>query len=166
MGFRNAVRRLRNRYGADPLQLLVLLASFALAGYAALRLLPAAPVAIAVWFVGGAVGHDLFLLPLYALVDRSLVRLSARSRARAGRGLPTVGWLNHLRVPLALSGLLLLVYFPAIFRLSTPYAGITGLSSASYLGNWLAVTGGLFAVSAVLYALRLRHRRRHPQESP
>lgn len=158
-------RRLRHGYGADPLHLLALLASFALAGYAAVRLLPAAPVTIVLWFVGGALGHDLLLVPLYGLADRSLIRLILRRRAATDR-MSAVPWLNHLRIPLALSGLLALVYFPSIARLSRHYTGISGLSSSAYLGNWLAITGGLLLGSAVVYALRLRHHRRRSARTP
>ncbi|MFJ9697729.1 hypothetical protein [Kitasatospora sp. NPDC101183] len=142
-------------YGARPLHLLALLASFALTGYAVERLVAERPIAVALWFVGAAVAHDLVLLPLYSLADlsaRSLLRSRGRSRAPE----PAVPWINHLRVPVFLSGLLLLVWFPLILGLSEPYEGATGLSEGVYLGRWLAVTGVLFALSAVLLALRLR----------
>ncbi|WBP84850.1 hypothetical protein [Kitasatospora cathayae] len=143
-------------YGAGPLHLLVLLASFALTGYAVERLVAVRPLAVAVWFVGAAVAHDLVLLPLYSLAD-----LSARSVLRHRPGpAPTVGWINYLRVPALLSGLLLLVWFPLILDLSVPYPGATGLSEEVYLGRWLAITGVLFGAAAVGLALKLRRGRR------
>jgi len=142
-------------YGAGPLNLLALLASFGLAGYAALHLAAARPAAVAVWFVGAAVGHDLLLLPLYAVADRSLVTLWRRPAAP----LPALPWLNHVRVPALLSGLLLVVWFPSIFRLSHVYHPATGLSTAGYLARWLLVSAVLFGISALVLAVRLRRRR-------
>ncbi|WP_435056569.1 hypothetical protein [Streptomyces noursei] len=143
-------------YGANPLHLLVLVCSFALTGYALVRLLAVRPLAVAVWFVGAAVLHDLILLPLYSLAD-----VSARAvlRHRAPR-LPAAPWIAYLRVPAVLSGLLLLVWFPLILRLSAPYQGATGLSDDVYLGRWLALTGVLFGVSALALAVRLGRLRR------
>ncbi|MER7847888.1 hypothetical protein ABTZ03_28545 [Kitasatospora sp. NPDC096077] len=143
-------------YGAGPLHLLALLASLALTGYAVQRLVVDRPLAVAIWFVGAAVAHDLVLLPLYSIAD-----LSARSvlRRRAPARTAGVGWINHLRVPVFLSGLLLLVWFPLILDLSVPYAGATGLSEGVYLGRWLAITGVLFGLSAVVLAIRIRRAR-------
>jgi hypothetical protein len=70
--------------------------------------------------------------------------------------LPTVPWINYLRVPAALSGLLLLIWFPLIFRLPTRFPATTTLSLSPYLWHWLAVTGALFLLSATALALRLR----------
>ncbi|MGW3513807.1 hypothetical protein [Streptomyces sp. NPDC000994] len=78
--------------------------------------------------------------------------------------MPQPPWINYLRVPTFLSGVLLLVWFPLIFplifALSTPYPGATRLSMDVYLGRWLAITRVLFAASAVAFALRLRRLRR------
>lgn len=142
-------------YGAHPLNLLTLLASFALAAYAARLLVHSNPVGVIVWFVGAAIGHDLLLLPLYAIADGQLARLWRRHPGR----LPTGPWINYLRAPALLSGLLLLVYLPSIARLSSDYQAITGLSSAGYLNRWLAVTGALFFLSALAFAIQLRRKR-------
>jgi hypothetical protein len=146
------VRHLTRWYGANPLHLLALLASFALAGYAAAQLVPSRPVGIAVWFVGAVVGHDLVLMPLYSIADRSVLA-AVRHRAPT---MPTVPWINYLRVPAGLSALLLLVWFPLIFRLSWHYQYSTNLSPDPFLWHWLAVSGALFLLSAAAYALRLR----------
>ncbi len=106
-----------------------------------------------VWFCGAVIGHDLLLMPLYSLADRSAV---AALRHRGEPQLPTAPWINYLRVPAALSGLLLLVWFPLILRLRSPYHASTTLSADPYLWHWLAVTGTLFLLSAVAFALRLR----------
>lgn len=136
------------RYGAGPLHLLVMVGCFALAGYAGVRLLDARPIAVAVWFAAAVVAHDLVLFPLYALADRS-------AQAVLRRRTP-VPWINHLRVPVLLSGLLLLVWFPLIFQLSGFYTAVTALPAGVYLGRWLLVTGVLFTGSAVVLAVRLR----------
>lgn len=141
----------RDRYGASPLHLLTLLASFALAGYAALQLFRG-PLAgrIAVWFLGAVLAHDLVLFPLYALADRSLTGLRRRPSAPARSGA-----INFVRVPALLSGLLLLLFLPLILRHSEgAYGRASGLDQSPYLGHWLLLTGALFGGSAVAYAVR------------
>ena len=150
------MRRQLRWYGASPLHLLALLACFGLAGYAAARLVSSHPVAVVVWFLGAVIGHDLLLMPLYSLADRSAM---AAVRHREPR-LPATPWINYLRVPAALSGLLLLVWFPLILRLQSPYHASTTLSADPYVWHWLAVTGALFLLSAVAFALRLRRQSR------
>ena len=155
------MKRLTRWYGANPLHLLALLGCFALAGYASAQLVKSHPLAVAVWFLGAVVGHDLLLLPLYSLADRSAL---AAIRHRSPR-LPAVPWINYLRVPSGLSGLLLLIWFPLILRRGTQYHASTTLSPDPFLWHWLAVTGALFLLSAVMLALRLR-RAPHPTASP
>jgi hypothetical protein len=156
------VRRITRWYGANPLHLLALLACFALAGYAAAQLVSSRPVAVAIWFIGAVVGHDLVLMPLYSIADRSVL---AAVRHRAPN-LPAVPWINYLRVPAGLSVLLLLVWFPLILRLTTHYQQSTTLSPDPFLWHWLAVTGTLFLLSAAAFALRLRaaHRAATPKK--
>lgn len=148
-------RRLRRWYGAGPLQLLVLLASFALAGYAGVRLLDGDGLLVAVWFVGAALVHDLLFVPAYALVDRAL-RTAAGRRGRPGRR----EWINFVRVPAFLSGLLLLVWFPLITGQVERYESATGLSADVFLTRWLIVTAALFAGSALCRVLQVRRLRR------
>jgi hypothetical protein len=148
------MRRLLRWYGASPLHLLALIACFGLAGYAAARLVSSHPVAVAAWFLGAVIGHDLLLMPLYSLADRSAVAVLRHREPH----LPAAPWINYIRVPAALSGLLLLVWFPLILRLRSPYHASTTLSADPYLWHWLAVTGTLFLLSAVAFALRLRSR--------
>ncbi len=139
-------------YGAGPLHLLALLACFALAGAAALQV-GHDPLRLryAAWFIGAAVAHDLVLFPLYALLDRSAGALLHRRRTAAP------GSVNYVRAPALLSGLLLLVFAPVIFRRSEGAYGVaSGLDQHVYLGRWLLITGVLFLGSAVLYALRGR----------
>jgi hypothetical protein len=156
------MRRQLRWYGASPLHLLALLACFGLAGYAAVRLVSPRPLAVAAWFIGAVVGHDLLLMPLYSLADRSVM---AAIRHRDPQ-LPVTPWINYVRVPAALSGLLLLVWFPLILRLPSPYHASTTLSADPYVWHWLAVTGALFLLSAVAFALRLRGRPRTARPGP
>lgn len=142
------MNKLRRVVGS-PLQLLLLACSFTLAGYAGVRLLADDWLQVALWFVGAAVVHDLVLLPLYATLDRAVVRASA-----------TVGhreWAVYVRVPAALSLLLLLVWFPLISgRVAGRYESATGLSADGFLTRWLLITALLCGASALLLALRLR----------
>ena len=149
-------------YGAGPLHLLTMAGCFALAGYAAVELLPNNLVGIPVWLIGAVIGHDLLLMPLYTLADRSALAVF-RHRKPA---LPDVAWINYLRVPAALSGMLLLIWFPLIFRLPARFPATTTLPLDPYLWHWLGVTGGLFLLSAAALALRLRTSRTKPSDLP
>lgn len=138
----------------EGVQLLALLASFVVAGYAALRLLAGHPIGIGAWFVGSAVVNDLVLFPLYAGLDAALVMLLRRRPALAT--VAGVWWLNYLRIPAMISGLLLLVWSPLILRVSgAAYHTASGLSAQPFLARWLAVTVVLFAVSAATLAVRV-----------
>ncbi|MCX5051787.1 MULTISPECIES: hypothetical protein [unclassified Streptomyces] len=139
----------------SPLQLLLLACSFALAGYAGVRLLAGDWFEVALWFVGAALIHDLVLLPLYAAADRALVKAAG----------PRRGWVGYVRVPAALSLLLLLVWFPLISgQVATRYASATGLSADGFLARWLLVSAVLFGGSALLFVVRVR--RATKQRSP
>ncbi len=149
--------RLRRVLGS-PLQLLLLLCSFALAAYAGVRLLDGDRLGVALWFVGAALLHDLVLLPLYAAADRAVVRGFGAAGRRA--------WVPYVRVPAAFSGLLLLVWFPLIGgRVDRRYRLGTGLSADVFLARWLLISAVLFGGSALLLALRLRRaaKRRPPE---
>ncbi|MFG2955354.1 hypothetical protein ACGF5O_16655 [Streptomyces sp. NPDC048291] len=141
----------------SPLQILLLACSFALAAYAGVRLLAGDWLGVALWVVGAALLHDLVLLPLYALADRA-----------ARRGLTAAGrreWTMYVRVPAALSALLLLVWFPLISGMvAAHYRSATGRSPDGYLTRWLLITAVLFGGSALLLARRLRRatKRRPP----
>jgi type IV secretory pathway TrbD component len=131
----------------SPLQLLLLVCSFALAGYAGVQLFAGDWFAVALWFVGAALLHDLVLLPVYAGLDRALVKAVGRHRERVA----------YVRVPAALSLMLLLVWFPLISgRVAGRYPSATGMSADGFLARWLLLTAALFGGSAVLFLLRLR----------
>jgi hypothetical protein len=146
------LRRLLRWYGASPLHLLTMLGSFALAAYAAFQFLSLNVIGIAAWFAAAVIGHDLLLLPLYTLADRSATAVFRHVPPK----LPAVQWINYLRVPTALAGMLLLIWFPLIFRLPRGFPASTTLSLNPYLWHWLGVTGALFLLSATALALRLR----------
>lgn len=133
----------------SPLQILLLACSFALAGYAGVRLLAGDWFGVTLWFVGAALLHDLVLVPLYAGADRVLAR-----------GLHAVGrreWTVYVRVPAALSCLLLLMWFPLVSgQMADRYRSATGLPGDGFLTRWLLITAVLFGGSAALLALRLR----------
>lgn len=147
----------------SPLQILLLACSFALAGYAGVRLLADDWFGVALWFVGAALVHDLVLVPLYAGADRALAgALGAVGRRR---------WTLYVRVPAMLSGLLLLVWFPLISgQVADHYRSATGLSGDGFLSRWLLVTAVLFGGSAALLVLRslrsLRLRRARKERPP
>lgn len=150
-GARRAADAWRRRYGAGPLHLTAFVASTALAGYAAVRIAPSAPLRAALWIAGAAVAHDLLLVPAYSLADR----LSAAALgSRAGR------WRNHVRVPAVWSGLLLLLFLPLISGHPEHFPRISGAPAQPFFAHWLLLTGLLFAGSALLLAFRLWRRAR------
>jgi hypothetical protein len=159
-GHTSLAGRFRRWYGARPLHLLALLAAFGLAGYAVHAVIAAGQWrGFAAWFAAAIVAHDLLLFPLYSLADLSLRRLLPRwaAGARAAPPPPAPPVLNHVRIPAAFSLLLLAVFFPLILGLSgAAYHRASGLTTAPYLWRWLAITGLMFTISAVCYALRWR----------
>jgi hypothetical protein len=65
--------------------------------------------------------------------------------------------LNYVRIPVIFSLLLLMTFFPLILGLSEPELHrASGLTTEPYLWRWLGVTGVMFAISAVSYAVRIR----------
>lgn len=141
---------MRRLYGAHPAHLAVLLVGLLLALAAGSELFAERPREVGVWFGGAAVLHDAVLLPAYVALDALLVALWRR---RPGH----VPWLNFVRIPLAVSGLLLMVYAPEILRLSDgTFESKTGRSDSAYLGHWAAVVGVITAVSACWYLTRVR----------
>lgn len=159
------MRRLRILYGAGPVHLIALLASFAIAGAAVLGWFqrPRDVVSVLVWFLAAIVLHDVVLMPLYALLDRLTVGLLHRRGIRP-RAAPRPSAINpapYIRVPAMISGLLLAVLFPVILGLGRHTEFIaSGIPEHGYLARWLLTCGGLFAVSGVAYVVRVARRRR------
>jgi uncharacterized membrane protein len=150
----------RERYGAGPLHLLALLASFAVAAYALSRSLELTsnPDRLLLWMGGSIVAHDFVLLPLYAMlgVIAAVVLIPAGGGSRL-----RIAALNHLRFPALASGLLLLVWYPLIAGpAERTFMRNTGLSKDVYLERWILLSAALFALSAVVFALRYRGLRR------
>lgn len=153
--------RLQRWYGGSPVHALALLGCFALAGWAVPRLLGGGQaLGVALWFVGAVLAHDLLAFPAYTAADRVAARVLRRRRVRPGRA-PRPALLNHVRVPVLLSGLLLVVWYPLVLGTSSErYAATTAMSTEPFLGRWLAVSGVLVAGSALLYGVRLLRARR------
>jgi hypothetical protein len=141
------------RYGSNALHLVGHLAALALAVYAVSRVLDprfSRGLNYLVWLVGGAILHDLVFAPAYALFD-GLVRRAAP------------GAINYVRFPAAISGVMLLVYFPLILtKADGNYVRSTGQHVSGFGTRWLLITAGLFAASALIYVLRRGSRGRRP----
>jgi hypothetical protein len=147
--------RFRYEYGAEPLHLLATLGSLAVVGYAILRIFEIPSTAgILLWLIGAIFLHDLIALPLYSLflrVTEETADAAVRPRRKA------LLLLNSVRIPVAFSLVLLLICFPLVFQLDpSRYALTTGLDLDHYLANWLLISGVLFGLSGLLYALKLR----------
>jgi hypothetical protein len=177
--------RFRRRYGAGPLHLLGLIASFAIAGAAVIGWFqrPRDVKTVLEWFFAAIVLHDLVAVPIYSLLDRIAfagVRRRARResdagtvaagphRVRASRR-PARSGVNpapYLRVPALLSGLLLVVFFPVVFGLGAQSElSASGIPERGYLARWLLAGGVMFALSGGAYAVaagRARHDRPAP----
>lgn len=137
---------MRARYGASPIHLLAHGAALAFVAWALLHTLRLGGwERIVVWLVGAVVLHDALLWPAYTLLDRA---------ARRGR---PANWANYVRWPVAISALLALVYFPVVCgKGEAAYRRVSGMGWDGYLGRWLLVCAGLFAVSGALYLARSR----------
>ncbi|MFE0601549.1 hypothetical protein ACFW2T_11200 [Streptomyces sp. NPDC058892] len=144
----------RRRYGASPLHLLLVLASFALALYAGVRLLRGDSIGVALWFVGAALVHDLVLLPLYSVTDRAVQAWCGPSGA--GHGAVRVS-VNYVRVPAFVAGVLLLVWWPLVLRRVDHFTAATALPADVFLTRWLLITAALFAASAAVLLVRMWH---------
>jgi hypothetical protein len=146
------------RYHASPLHLLAHGVLFAAVGWVLLRVAEArGAIDVLLWLAAALVLHDLVLLPLYALLDRIAASVARRAAVRG-----PVPLVNHIRVPAALSGLTLLVFFPLIAGKSDAnLQRVSGIDPAGYLERWLLLAAALFAASALAYAVRVHrlHRR-------
>ena len=140
--------RFRRVYGASPLHLLALVAALLVAGAAIAGWFQSFPgptaVQVLAWFLGAIVAHDLVLLPLYSLLDRI-----AFGQDRGRRPLVDRSAVTYIRVPALLSALLLLVFFPEIFRLGNRnFFVASGLHQRVFLTRYLLTCGVLFGASA------------------
>ena len=128
------------RYGASPVHLLAHLAALALAAWALVQIPGLGNwQRVVVWLVAAVVVHDLVLWPAYTVAGR------------------LVGRSPFVRVPLALSALLALVFFPVMCgKGEGAYTRVSGAEWHGYAERWLLVSVALFAASAVAYAVRSR----------
>lgn len=145
----------RRRYGASPLHLAGHLVVFAIAAFAIERIASADGLAeVVALYVGFAIAHDLIVVPAYAAVDRLVRRALARLSARRPTRVPAI---NHVRAPMMISGVLLIVYLPLISARADPgYFAESGHHLEGYLRNWLLISTVLFLGSALIYAIRVR----------
>ncbi len=145
----------QRRYGASPLHLAGHLVVFAIAAFAIDRIAASAGVAkLIALYVGFVIAHDLIFLPAYTGFDR-VVRATL-ARLPAGRS-ATVPAINHIRVPMLISALLLITYLPLISgKADAGYFQASGQHLEGYLRNWLLISAVLFVGSGLIYALRLR----------
>ena len=95
------------------------------------------------------------LLPLYSALGA--VAAGGIARGATGSSPLRLAALNHLRVPVLLSSLMLLVWFPLVLeRDPASFARANGLSTDVYLERWLGLTAVLLIGSALIFALRAR----------
>lgn len=146
--------RFRQSYGAGPLNLLGHAILIAVAAWA-LSIMFRAPFApeplnLILWLVGGAIIHDLVFLPAYSAVNVVATKVFKGSSA-----------INYVRVPVIISGVLLLAFLPRIAnRQPGNFERALGHPPPDFLGRWLLITALLFAGSAVVWGVqRLRHGR-------
>ena len=139
---------MRGLYGASPLHLLAHLALLPLCAWALLEALGGrAAGTIALWLIASVVVADLVVLPLYSGLDRAGRRLFG-------------GAVNYVRVPVALSLLMLVVFWGTIGgRGEGAYRAASGLGYSGYAERWLLASGALFAGSALIYLVRHGRRR-------
>lgn len=143
---------LRRWYGSGPAHLVTLTLGAVVGLYAGIKLVEADPWGVIVWLLAAAVLHDIVLVPAYTGLDRA-----ARGPLRDSR--PPF-WYDHIRVPVLLAGLLLLVFFPLILRFPGSFPRITGTSLEVYLPRYLALVASLFALSGLALVVRVVVRRR------
>lgn len=151
------MNRFREGYGEGPLHMIAVIASFGIATYAFFEIAAgSSPINFAIWFIGAIIAHDMLAFPLYSAFG-----------AIAGAGLgrpdltPGIFSVNFVRIPALLSAFIFIVWFPIILGFSEPEViESTGLGTDPFLGRWLLLTGVMFLVSGVLYAVKLRQLRR------
>lgn len=165
---------LRRRYGAGPLHLAGHLLLIALVAYLLSTLFEPQfapePLNLLLWLVGGAVLHDVVILPAYSALNIAVAGvLGARQRPGDTTTPPTsrdlqrpVAVLPYLRTPAVVSAVLMAVYFPRILnRQPQNFERALGYPPPDYLERWLLVTAAAFALSALIFAVRsVRARRR------
>ena len=129
-----------------PVALAAHVAALGLAGWALVQLLGlGGREHIVAWLLGAVIVHDALLWPAYTAADRA---------ARRGR---PVRWANYIRVPVGISALLALVFFPVMLgKGEAAYTRASGRAWDGYALRWLAVSAALFALAGAVYLIRSR----------
>ncbi len=144
----------KRAYGESPLHLLGQLVAFAIAIYAFKQIIDVTStdnLNLAIWFVAGALLHDILFVPIYLVLDL-LMRLGVQDHAM--RDLRVI---NHVRVPVAISGVLLLTTFSLILGKNRgTFARTAGVQQPDFLARWALITAGVFLLSALVYVARMR----------
>lgn len=145
---------MRRLYGAGPGHLIAHAATFALAGWAILEISGIGGASrVLLWFIGAVILHDALILPLYSTADRGAQGVATVLDRGGSARVPVI---NHLRVPVVLSGVTLLVFAPLIFgRGDQALERVSGIDPSGYGLRWLGLTAVLFAGSALVYAVRV-----------
>jgi hypothetical protein len=151
----------RRHYGAGPLHLLAHLIGFAIAAIALNRIFSGGHVEeLLEWYLGFAIAHDLVFVPAYTGLDRLFRATIARLPLRTRTDIPLI---NHVRAPVMISALLLIIYFPLITRRSEgTYFALSGHQLTHYLRNWMLITAVLCLGSGLIYAARVVRARARP----
>ena len=150
-------------YGQGPLHLLALIGALLVTAAAVVGIFDSfqgpAVLSILKWFVGAIVAHDLVALPLYTLLDRIAFGRFIGSRDAVALAPERPAGAVYVRVPVLLSGLIFLVFFPEILGLGdSTFHAASGLHQHIYLVRYLVTAGAIFALSALAYAASLRRR--------
>ena len=151
----------RRRYGASPLHLSAHLVVFAIVAVAVDRIVSGGDVKeLLMWYLGFAIAHDLVFVPAYTGLDRLFRATIARLPRPLRTGPPVI---NHVRAPVVISALLLIIYFPLISRRDDGwYFDLSGHHLTHYGRNWLLITVVLFLGSGLVYVARVAHARARP----
>jgi hypothetical protein len=108
---------------------------------------------LVIWYLGFAIAHDLVFVPAYTGLDRLTRATIAWLPLPTRTGPPAI---NHVRAPVVISALLLIIYFPLILRRNDGwYFDLSGHHLTHYMRNWLLITAVLFLASGLIYAARV-----------
>jgi hypothetical protein len=143
------IRLLRARYGGGPAHLLATVASVAIAAAAVVGWTqrPRDLENVLIWFGAAVVIHDVVLLPMYSLIDRHTLGRLPASLA------------TYVRVPVLTSALVLVAVFPTVLGFGAHQEhNASGIVEHGYLARYLLLTGALFALSGLTYAICGRRR--------
>lgn len=146
--------RFRRSYGASPLHLAAHLVALAVVAFAFDRIFSGGRIPVLlVLYLGLVIAHDLVFVPFYTSLDRLMRGVLAPLSSSRRLGVPVI---NHVRAPLLISALLLLIYGPLISGLSDrSYFAFSGHHLEHYGRNWLLITAALLLGSSLIYAARV-----------